>query len=236
MGSSRLPGKVLKKIGNENVLSLLVKRLKCCKQVHEIVVATTFNEKDDLIVNWCKQNNINFFRGSEEDVLDRVVKANQFMNADLIVEITADCPFTDPLIVDLAVETYLSNNYDVVSNCGNNLTWPLGQYAQVFSLDLLSKVNKSITDAAIHEHVSLYFYENSAIYNIYELIAPLKWRYPKMRLVIDYEEDLIFHRKVFDMLFEKHNIFFNIDDIIKLVNDHPEIEKINCHCKEKSAR
>jgi len=236
MGSSRLPGKVLKKIGEEEVLSLLVKRLKNCKQIDEILVATTDKKKDNPIVDWCKYNNIHYFRGSENDVLDRVVKANKFMNTDIIVEITADCPFTDPFIVDLAVETYLSNNYDVVTNCGNILTWPLGQYAQVFSLELLSKVNECIDDQAVHEHVSLYFYENSEKYNICELEAPLKWRYPQMRLVLDYEEDLIFHRKVFEMLYEEHNIHFNIDDIIKLLLNNPQILKINSHCVENTAR
>ena len=158
------------------------------------------------------------------------------MNTDIIVEITADCPFTDPFIVDLAVETYLSNKYDVVTNCGNSLTWPLGQYAQVFSLELLNKVNESIDDQAIHEHVSLYFYENSEKYNICELEAPLKWRYPQMRLVLDYEEDLIFHRKVFEMLYKKHNIYFTIDDIIKFLLNNPEILQINSHCVENTAR
>ena len=103
MGSSRLPGKVLKKFGNETTLSLLVKRLKTCKNLDDIVVATTINSIDDLICDWCKKNKISFFRGSEDDVLERVVKAHEKMGTDVIVEITGDCPFTDPKVVDLSI-------------------------------------------------------------------------------------------------------------------------------------
>ena len=107
MGSSRLPGKVLKNFGDETTLSLLVKRLQKSKYLNDIVIATTSVLKDDLICNWCIENNISFFRGSEDDVLDRVVMAHEKMGSDLVVEITGDCPFTDPKIVDLAVQTFL---------------------------------------------------------------------------------------------------------------------------------
>ena len=199
MGSSRLPGKVLKNFGDETTLSLLVKRLQNSKYLNDIVIATSVSSKDDLICNWCIENNISFFRGSEDDVLDRVVMAHEKMGSDLIVEITGDCPFTDPKIVDLAVQTFLDNDYDVVTNCGNSLSWPMGMYAQVFSLENLKWVNKNISDLVVHEHVSLYFYENPNLYKVYELIAPQNVSYPNMRIVLDYEEDFIFLTKIYEI-------------------------------------
>ena len=98
MGSSRLPGKVLKSFGEETTLSLLVKRLQKCNYLDDIIVATTTESRDEIICDWCKDNSIKFFRGSEQDVLDRVVKSHEKINSDLVVEITADCPFTDPKI------------------------------------------------------------------------------------------------------------------------------------------
>ena len=181
MGSSRLPGKVLKEFGNETALSLLVKRLKKCQNIDDIIIATSTEEKDEPIVNWCLKNEIAFYRGSEKDVLDRVVKAHIYMKSDLIVEITGDCPFTDPEIVDLAIETFFINEVDVVTNCGNHLTWPLGQYVQVFPLDLLKEVNEKVLDESVHEHVSLYFYENPKKYRILEIVAPKRWKSPDMR-------------------------------------------------------
>ena len=196
MGSSRLPGKVLKEFGNETALSLLVKRLKKCQNIDDIVIATTIEQKDEPIVNWCLKNEIAFYRGSELDVLDRIVKAHDYMKTDVIVEITGDCPFTDPEIVDLAIETFFINEVDVVTNCGNNLTWPLGQYVQVFPLSLLKDVNENVLDANVHEHVSLYFYENPKRYRIFEIVAPKRWKYPNVSLVLDYEEDFIFLTKI----------------------------------------
>ena len=236
MGSSRLPGKVLKNFGDETTLSLLVKRLQKSKYLNDIVIATSVSSKDDLICNWCFENNISFFRGSEDDVLDRVVRAHEKMGTDLIVEITGDCPFTDPKIVDLAVQTFLDNDYDVVTNCGNNLSWPMGMYAQVFSLENLKWVNKNISDIVVHEHVSLYFYENLNLYNVFELIAPKNVSYPNMRIVLDYEEDFIFLTKIYEILSTKYNDFFEINDIVNLLKSQPELLSINKNCKEKEIR
>ena len=236
MGSKRFPGKVLKKFGNETALSLLVKRLKRSRTLDDIVIATTVERRDDLIYDWCKSNSIKCFRGSEEDVLDRVVKAHEFMKSDLVVEIAGDCPFTDPVIIDLAVETFLTNKFDVVTNCGNILTWPLGQYAQVFPLELLKTVNEKVSDQVVHEHVSLFFYENPNLYKIYDLIAPKKWQYPNVRIVLDYKEDFLFLSKIFENLSKKHDIYFGIDDILKLLKDYPEYLEINKNCLEKSVR
>ena len=236
MGSSRLPGKVLKKFGNETTLSLLVKRLKTCKFLDDIVIATTINSKDDLICNWCLENDISFFRGSEKDVLDRVVKSHEQMNSDLIIEITGDCPFTDPKIVDLAIENYLNRDVDVVTNCGNNLTWPMGVYAQVFSLKNLKWVNDNINDAAVHEHVSLYFYENTNLYKIHELIAPKKVSYPQMRIVLDYKEDYLFLTQIYENLFAEYGLYFSLNEIINFLDTRPELLEINKNCIEKKTR
>tara|TARA_B100000212_G_scaffold338344_1_gene314712 strand:- start:803 stop:1555 length:753 start_codon:yes stop_codon:yes gene_type:complete len=236
MGSTRFPGKVLKKFGNETALSLLVKRLKRAKTLDDIVIATTVEKRDDLIYDWCESNSISCFRGSEEDVLDRVVKAHEFMKSDLVVEITGDCPFTDPAIIDLAVETFLSNKFDVVTNCGNILTWPLGQYAQVFPLKLLKTVNEKVSDQAVHEHVSLFFYENPNLYKIHDLIAPSKWQYPNIRIVLDYEEDFLFLSKIFEHLSKKYDIYFGIEEILKFLRDYPQYLEINKNCIEKFVR
>ena len=236
MGYSRLPGKVLKEFGSETALSLLIKRLKKCQNLDDIVVATTIEKKDEPIVDWCKKNEIDFYRGSEKDVLDRVVKAHEYMKSDVVVEITGDCPFTDPEIVDLAIETFFINDVDVVTNCGNHLTWPLGQYVQVFPLRLLKKVNENITDEKVHEHVSLYFYENPKSYRIFDIVAPRRWKSPELRLVLDYEEDFAFLSKLYGFLSQKYGDDFGIEEIISFLKEFPEYLNINKHCIEKKAR
>jgi len=236
MGSSRLPGKVLADIGGQPTLLRLVRRLQKCKSLDAIVVATSRSAGDDGLAAWCEQNEIACYRGSEDDVLNRVVEAHKFMQSDLIVEITGDCPLTDPAIVDLGVETFLSHDVDVVSNCGRTLTWPMGQYVQVFPLALLEEIDRTIDDAAVHEHVSLYFYEHPEKFRLIELLAPERWREPSWRLQLDYPEDLVFQQAVYAALEPVFGPYFGTEEIVSYLRAHPEVVLLNQHCEEKSAR
>lgn len=238
MGSSRLPGKVLADINGQPTIKRLVDRLRQCKELDDIVVATSVAPDDDVLAEWCASNKVACFRGSEEDVLHRVVQAHQFMRSDVVVEITGDCPLTDPEIVDLGVKTYLIHQpqVDVVSNCGNTLSWPMGQYVQVFSLDLLEEVNRTIADPAVHEHVSLYFYEHPERYRLIEVLAPQRWSEPTWRMQLDYPEDLIFQNEVHRRLEAEHGSFFGIEPLMSLLRSEPNLVEINAHCKEKATR
>lgn len=236
MGSSRLPGKVLADICGQPALLRLVRRLQQSKSLDAIVVATSLSDVDDVLAAWCEANEIACFRGSENDVLNRVVEAHKFMDSDLIVEITGDCPLTDPAIIDLGVETFLAHEVDIVSNCGHNLTWPMGQYVQVFPLALLEEIDNSISDPAVHEHVSLYFYENPDKYRLIEILAPERWREPVWRLQLDYPEDLAFQRIVHAALEPVFGPYFGTEEIVAYLRSHPEVALINQHCEEKSAR
>ena len=236
MNSSRLPGKVLKKINKYTVLELLVNRLKKADKINDIVVATTTNSLDDQIEEWCSKSNVACFRGDEDDVLLRVVESHKEMGTDIIVEVAADCPLVDPEVLDLGINTYLSHDVDVVTNCGNILTWPMGIYVQVFSYDLLENVEQNIKDLAIREHVSLYFYENVGIYKIINIIAPKRWEAPSYRFQLDYPEDLEFIRTVCKKLEPDYGIDFGIDEIMTLIKKNPDLLNINMNCIEKAAR
>ena len=236
MGSSRLPGKVLADIGGQPALLRLVRRLQRSELLDAIVVATSISDADDVLAAWCEENQIACFRGSEDDVLHRVVEAHRFMDTDLVVEITGDCPLTDPAIVDLGVETFLAHDVDIVSNCGPTLTWPMGQYVQVFPFVLLEEIDKLTADVAIHEHVSLYFYENLDRYRLIELIALKYWQAPLWRMQLDYPEDLIFLCEIYKRLEPLHGEYFGIDEVVKLLRREPELLKLNKHCEEKAAR
>ena len=236
MGSSRLLGKVLMSINGKPAIQRLVDRLRMCQSLDDIVVATTTNASDDPLEKWCSDYGVACFRGSEEDVLNRVVEAHRFMRSDLVVEITGDCPLTDPQIVDLGVETFLSHSVDIVSNCGKSLTWPMGQYVQVFPLRLLAEVDRLIDDVAVHEHVSLYFYEHPEKYKLIELLSLQRWREPEWRMQLDYSEDLHFQNEVYSRLEPLHGEGFGIEEVVALLRREPQLLGINCHCQEKSAR
>ena len=112
INSSRLPRKVMLKLGPKIVLDHVVSRLRECKLLNEVVVATSITKNDDEIAHWCKQNKTLAFRGSEHDVLDRYYRAMKAYKADIVVRITADCPLIDPDIVDQVIEGFLDGNYD----------------------------------------------------------------------------------------------------------------------------
>ena len=235
MGSSRLPGKVLMDIEGKPSLERQLIRLKECKKLNDIVLATSISSKDDVLEEWARNEGIKCYRGSEFDVLDRVVKAHKFMGSDLIVETTGDCPLIDPSIVDLAVETFLVNDCDVVTN-SRIPSYPEGTDVQVFSLNLLKNVAKTVFDPAVREHVSLYFYENPNLYKILDLLAPLEKKAPNRRLQLDYKEDLEFIRQTYKYLEPIYGPFFGVASILDLLEKYPEIGKINSACKEKPVR
>ena len=128
MGSSRLPKKTLMKIYKDfTLLELVVKRFKLCKNIDDIIVATTIEKQDDKIALWCEQNNIAYYRGSEENVLDRVTNASIQANADVIVQMGADSAYLDFELIDELLEVYKNGSYDYVCN-DMELTYPLGIY------------------------------------------------------------------------------------------------------------
>ena len=236
MGSSRLPGKVLMDICGKPALHRLVERLRACQSLDEIVVATSSHSTDDVLADWCDQHQVKCFRGSEEDVLNRAVKARQWMDTDVIVEITGDCPLTDPDVVDLGVETFLSHDADVVSNCGMKLTWQMGQYVQVFSYSALEEVDRTVSDSAVHEHVSLHFYENPDQYSIINLMAPRRWRHPKWRFQLDYKEDLQFQNEIYRRLEPQYGSCFGTEEVVALLQREHQLIEINRHCEGKPVR
>lgn len=235
MGSSRLPGKVLADIEGTPALGRLFDRLRACSRIDDFVLATSTAPGDDVLEQWAKAAGIAVYRGSEDDVLQRVVEAQRSMNSDIVVEITGDCPLLDPEIIDLGVETFFANDCDVVTNA-RLPSYPQGADVQVFRSRDLVHVAETIHDPAVREHVSLYFYETSERYRIIHLIAPRSWHAPDVRLQLDYAEDLDFIRTVYARLEPRWGGRFGVARILDLLRDEPAVGKINAHCAEKPVR
>lgn len=235
MGSSRLPGKVLMDIGGVSALDRLVQRLRACRRLDDIVLATSTGAGDDVLAHWATSAGVAVHRGSEDDVLQRVVDAQRAMNSDVVVEVTGDCPLLDPEVIDLGIETFFANDCDVVTNA-RVPSYPQGADVQVFRTADLAKVAATIDDPAVREHVSLYFYENPRLYRVIHLIAPATARSPDLRLQLDYAEDLAFIRAVYDRLEPRFGATFGVTQILQLLRDEPVLATINAHCEEKPVR
>mgnify|MGYP002011505825 FL=1 len=226
MGSTRLPGKVLKEINGEPLLKFMTDRVLDSKLVDKIVIATTVEKKDDPIVRFCEEFNLAHFRGSEEDVLDRYYQASKYYSAKTIIRCTADCPLIDSEIIDKTIKLYLDTNVDYASNtCPPDLKrYPDGADVEVFSFDALERAWKESTDVKDREHVTFYFWKRGQDFNKILLYNEENWGH--YRITVDYPEDLIVVERIIKQLKIK-KIKGSLEDIINILNENPELISIN---------
>jgi len=231
MTSTRLPGKVLLKIGGKPALEYMIKRIEQSKLIDEIVVATTTKDSDLPIIDLCARVGCKHFRGSEQDVLLRVLDAAKSVGADIIVELTGDCPFIDPEIIDKLIELYFSRDYDYASNVVER-SFPDGFDTQVFSVKSLERVSEMTDDPIDRVHVSCYFYKNPHKFKLANLTAPEELTWPDLRLTLDEEADYHLLKLIAEKL-EHHKGMFSALDVISLLKQEPYLIKINKHVKTK---
>ena len=233
MGSSRLPGKTLMEVFNGNtLLEIVVKRFKMCKDIDDIVVATTSKYKDDAISEWCKRKSVLCYRGSEEDVLDRVAGACEYLNADVVVQMGADSAYLDFELIDELLAIFKKGDYDYVCN-DLELTYPLGIYAHIVKVEKLLELNdKKNLSNKDREDVVKYIWEHPDEYKIYNVKAPAEKNVPNLRLTIDYPEDFQLAKDLFTCF---NRIDFGTKEIISLYENNPKIFSIVKNLKQKSA-
>ncbi|MFC1631085.1 cytidylyltransferase domain-containing protein [Candidatus Omnitrophota bacterium] len=222
MSSTRLPGKVLMQIKGKPVLELMLERLRRSRLIDGIIVATTLNQADQAIVELCQKLKVNYYRGSEEDVLQRILEAQQSAESDLVVELTGDCPLIDPELIDQCIEFYLNHDYVYVSNCAER-SYPDGMDVQVFSTKALEEVAAKTRDPLDREHVGKYFY-TSGNYRIHTLRAEGEFFWPDLGITLDMKEDFELIKIIFEH-FQDNN--FNLGDILKFLRQNQHLLEIN---------
>jgi len=166
MTSSRLPGKILLEVDGRPLLDYLIERLKNTKGVSQIIVATTSNQEDDPVENYCITNEIKFYRGDEQDVLGRIYEASISYHADPIMRITADCPLIDPYILDSQIKFFSEN---LIDYCYLGLTYPEGVCSDLFHFNALEKAYQNSVSTEDREHVTPYFHKNKNDFRIKSL-------------------------------------------------------------------
>lgn len=227
MGSTRLPGKVLKDIVGKPLLSHVVERVLAIQRVDQVIVATTTKEQDNSIVTLCTQLGVSCFRGSEEDVLDRYYQAAKWIGADVIVRITADCPLIDPVVSEKVVDAYLRGGCDYASNSLKR-TYPDGLDTEVFSFEALEKAWREAKLPSEREHVTPYIWKNGNLFRLRNVMQKVNLSH--LRWCVDEFEDLEFVRKVYERLYKPGRIFL-MNDILKLLEQEPSLMDINAHIK-----
>ncbi len=224
MGSTRLPGKVLADICGKPMLWQVINRVCRVPSIDRVLVATSKNPADNPIASFCSENNVQCFRGSEEDVLDRYYQSAKEFNADGIVRITADCPLIDPEVVSKVINTYLEGTYDYVSNT-LRYTYPDGQDVEVFSFSALEETWREAQLQAEREHVTPYI-RTSGRFRVYNVENELDISGRYLRWTVDESADLEFVRAVYSRLGSEGKPF-GLADILRLLEEEPYLVRIN---------
>lgn len=234
VGSTRLPGKVIKEIIGKPMLELMIERVKKAHFIDEIVVATSINPRDDAIEGLTGRLKVKCFRGSEDDVLDRVLNAVKKCNGEHIVELWGDTPLIDPLIIDAAIQYYFQNNFDCVATCLKK-AFPWGVSLLMFPTRILEEVSLITNDLVDRENVSNYIYEHPDRYKIGHLPCPPELNRPEIRLTVDELPDFELVKTIFENL-KPSNPFFSTLDIIKFMDANPHLKNMNKNVKQKKLR
>lgn len=233
--STRLPGKVLKKLpfnSGITVLQQVVRRLKRSDKIDEIIIATTTEAEDSEIVEKAELEGVRWFRGSRDDVLSRYYLTAKENKLDLIVRITSDCPCIDPEVVDLVVTEHIKANADYTSNQLIR-TFPHGLDTEVLTFDALEKAYCEAANDFEREHVCPYIYKTKAeLFKIIVVEAPPDLYAPDIRITLDTEEDYALLCAVFDYLHTGDEIF-KTTDIIRLFQEKPWLKLVNRRIAQK---
>ena len=175
------------------------------------------------MINWLvflKKKGISFYRGSENDVLERVCEAAEHFSIENIIELHGDNPFLDPYLIDTCIQEYKEESIDYLSNT-LEASYPQGLRVQIFSYLNLLKIKNTILDPAVREHVSLYFYENPEKYSLKNVKAKKEEKRPELRLTVDTKEDFNFVSNIYKIILEEGKYpYFDIKDLIKIVDDY----------------
>jgi spore coat polysaccharide biosynthesis protein SpsF len=231
MTSSRLPGKVLMEANGKPLLGHLIQRLKAVPSIDKICLATTINSTDDVLVDFASKEGISVYRGSESDVLSRVVGAAESVGATVIVEITGDCPIIDPEIIEQAIRIYHCNNLDYVSNA-KVLSWPVGMDVQVFSLSTLKRSQSMTSDPLDQEHVASHIRRHPDIFSHLNIVAPASMHWPELGLTLDERDDYLLIKTIIEY-FGDDNPLFSCQEVVDVLRSHPDWISINDHVERK---
>lgn len=229
LNSKRLPAKCHLTSHGKTMLKHMIDRVKMSKLVNKIIICTTKNSIDDLIVNDLSDDKVLFYRGSEEDVLDRVTKAILKYKCDVVVGLNGDCPLIDYKIIDELIRVYLKNRFDYISTGVFEKRYPDGFDVQVYDPRILNLINKLKLSDEDREHVTSYIYR-SGKFKCHFVEVPKKYFRPDINVTLDTINDYYVISCVLKHFSNKNN-YFGIDQIIEFLDKNPNIKNYNSSIK-----
>lgn len=226
-GSKRLPNKVLFEVSGIRLLEFMCNRLKNVHLAKKIIVATTTNANDQKIVNLFKKDKkIKIFRGSEENVLNRVINASKDNALDIIVSLTGDCPLIDIELINQMLEIFLKNSGIEFLTNAHLRSYPDGMDIQIIKYKSLKKSYRLAKTKRDFEHTTLTIRKNLKKFKYFNFISPAKTYWPELGLTLDENEDFILIKKIIEEIYVKKKKYnFNCEDIINFLKKNPKDRK-----------
>jgi spore coat polysaccharide biosynthesis protein SpsF len=231
MAATRLPGKVMLPLSGQPMLARLVERVRRSARVHDIVVATTVSPPDSIIADLCARIGCRVYRGAVEDISLRIADAAE--DADVVVQITGDCPLIDPGDIDATVGLLLEQGADYASNGLGDRTFPIGFDVRAFTMEALRRSMELSSDPIDRVHGSYFIARNPALFKLVGWEAPVDM-WPELRLTVDEPADYELVRLVFETLYPT-NPHFSARDVISLLRERPELARLNSDVRQKLA-
>jgi spore coat polysaccharide biosynthesis protein SpsF len=229
MGSSRLPGKVMKLLANRSVLAHTLERVKAIPNIDTVIVATTTLAQDEVIVREAKRCGCEVFCGSEDDVLSRYYGAAIAGKADIVVRVTSDCPVFDPVVAKKVVEIFHAEKADYASNTLER-SFPRGLDVEVFTMAALSAAFHEAVLPEQREHVTPFLYGKSERFQL--VVYRAEQDYSRYRWTLDTEEDWALIQEIYSRLYHKDELF-DWSQVLKLMQECPELTELNAHIEQK---
>jgi len=223
MSSTRLPGKVVKPILGRPMLMRQIERLQHATCIDHLIIATSIETLDSEIEELCDAENIKCYRGSLDDVLDRIYSAALLFEPEHVIRLTGDCPLVDPELIDKLVDYYLANEFDYASNTLNP-TWPDGLDVEVMKFECLEIAWREAKLISEREHVTSYIYNHPKKFNLgsYENDKDLS----SLRWTVDESADFDLVNHIYEKLYSD-GVEFSTNDILELLKNNPDLTHIN---------
>ncbi len=231
LGSTRLPRKVLRDIAGQTMIQRVINRVRQCQRVDGIVIATTLLQQDRELVQYCQHQNWDWFAGSEQDVLQRYLKAAELHGADRIVRITSDCPLIDPALIDQVIECLDANpQADYACNFYPSRHFPRGLDCEAMTLETLRRLDQLATEPPHREHVTLYAYRNPDQFSIASVLSASDWSH--FRWTVDTEQDWQLVQAIYRYF---GTTKFGWQDLVQAYRANPDWIEINKNSIQKVA-
>ena len=231
MGSTRLPGKVLKPLAGHPMLWHIVQRIKAAPGVDKVLIATSIRPENEVLRDFCAQEKFSCFSGSEDDVLDRFQKAASSANATTLLRLTADCPLADPDLIGRLVAAYKNGSYDhmsVATGAGSihetQPRFPDGLDAEIFSFAALDRAWNEAKELHDREHVTPYIWRNGNLFKLGKLFAETDLS--KMRLTVDRPDDFEVITQIYAALYRPDRHFI-LKDVLAFIAANPKLKALN---------